>query len=64
MKKLLGITGLLLAVFVVTTLLAQQADGSNSFLTAYNLQNLLRLVRPLSFQARKLPLPPQAGKRR
>jgi ribose transport system permease protein len=44
MKKLLGITGLLLAVFVVTTLLAQQADGSNSFLTAYNLQNLLQRV--------------------
>ncbi|MEQ1633067.1 MAG: ABC transporter permease, partial [Planctomycetota bacterium] len=44
MKKILGIAGLLTAVFVVTSLLAQQADGSNTFLTAYNLENLLQRI--------------------
>ncbi len=44
MKKILGIAGLLFAVFVATSLLAQQPDGSNTFLTAYNLENLLQRV--------------------
>jgi ribose transport system permease protein len=44
MKKILGIAGLLLAVFVTTALLAQQADGSNTFLTAYNLENLAQRI--------------------
>ncbi|MCU0866333.1 MAG: ABC transporter permease [Planctomycetes bacterium] len=44
MKKVLGIAGLLLAVFVTTALLAQQADGSNTFLSAYNLENLAQRV--------------------
>ncbi len=44
MKKILGIAGLLFAVFVTTSLLAQQPDGSNTFLTAYNLENLLQRV--------------------
>lgn len=44
MKKVLGIAGLLLAVFVTTALLAQQADGSNTFLTAYNLENLAQRI--------------------
>ena len=44
MKKILGIAGLLLAVFVATSVLAQQPDGSNTFLTAYNLENLLQRV--------------------
>ena len=44
MKKILGIAGLLLAVFLATSVLAQQPDGSNTFLTAYNLENLLQRV--------------------
>jgi len=44
MKKILGIAGLLFAVFAATAALAQQADGSNTFLSAYNLENLLQRV--------------------
>jgi ribose transport system permease protein len=44
MKKILGIAGLLLAVFVVTALLAQQPGGGNTFLTAYNLENLAQRI--------------------
>lgn len=44
MKKVLGIAMLLLAVFVATSVLAQQPDGSNTFLSAYNLENLLQRI--------------------
>ncbi len=44
MKKILGIAALLFAVFAATAALAQQADGSNTFLSAYNLENLLQRV--------------------
>lgn len=40
MKKILGIASLLFVVCIVTAVLAQQSDGSNTFLTAYNLENL------------------------
>jgi len=45
MKKLLGIAGLLLVIAVITTLLSYD-EGSDkyTFLSAYNLENLLRRV--------------------
>lgn len=43
MKKLLGIAGLLLVVGVITTLLSyDEGSGNYTFLSAYNLENLLR----------------------
>lgn len=43
MKKVLGIAVLLLAIAVVTTLLSKDPDtGSYTFLSAYNLENLLQ----------------------
>ncbi len=44
MKKVLGIAGLLMAVFVATAVLAQQEGGGNTFLSAYNLENLLQRI--------------------
>ena len=43
MKKLLGIAGLLLVIAVITTLLSHdEGSGNYTFLSAYNLENLLR----------------------
>jgi len=43
MKKLLGIAGLLVLIAIVTTLLSyDEGSGTYTFLSAYNLENLLR----------------------
>lgn len=44
MKKILGVLGLLLAVVVATTVLSAQPDGSYTFLSAYNLENLAQRI--------------------
>lgn len=44
MKKILGIAGLLLVVCIVTAVLSRQPDGTFTFLSAYNLENLLRRI--------------------
>ncbi|HIE69121.1 MAG TPA: hypothetical protein EYP98_02595 [Planctomycetes bacterium] len=43
MKKLLGIAGLLLVIAMITTVLSyDEGSGNYTFLSAYNLENLLR----------------------
>jgi ribose transport system permease protein len=43
-KKIAGIAALLLAVMLATAWLAQQPDGGNAFLSAYNLENLCQRI--------------------
>ncbi|MBK8097691.1 MAG: ABC transporter permease [Planctomycetes bacterium] len=44
MKKVFGIAGLLFAVVVFTAVMSGQPDGSNTFLSAYNLENLAQRI--------------------